>query len=676
MIKKIIILLSLVTVSVQLQAQVKPQQAAPSTQAQVVEIKPSHPQKGDIVTITYHPKASGAKIGTEVLKAKKTLRLMFSSSTFYDLPWESDMVQQGDDWVTSFKVQPYATFASFYFQCGTVIDKPAADRHYTLAVYDGKQRVKDGYYHESFSIKTQMHKAPDLPDLQLALLQKELDQYPDNFEARIRFLSISMAKASGDAAKARFKAEAMQVIANKFETAPTLPANVARVITAYAMTDAAAKGDSIRKAVIRRYPSSDLARQYQAAFIAKETDSNKKFLQLEALLKESDHTGTAGSMAIHKILFQHYLAIGDAKKAVMHAGKTQGAKTPYTARDLKDIAAKFTQAKLAPETAVDYAERALKMVDQWPVGSIRNTDDFGYIQTFVDDSTRVRTRRDAKSTLLSILALNKLYLGQQQATLKYASQSVAVNGPAVKAASGRVVPAPAGDPGAFSATPAESLRNIAIVFEQSNKPEKAYQAYWQLILSDSSNPVLIKSARASYLKFNASAAAFDAAIKNLEDQKTAKVKAAIKTQLLNLPGPDLIAVTDLSGVILDKSKLKGKIVVMDFWATWCVPCMKELPYLQRVYDAYKNNPDVVFMVINTGSGNSITDARDWAKKNSQYTFPLYYNSDSKLGDKVGFSLIPTVAVLDQQGKMQYRTIGFEGSEMETKITEEIESLLN
>ena len=100
-----------------------------------------------------------------------------------------------------------------------------------------------------------------------------------------------------------------------------------------------------------------------------------------------------------------------------------------------------------------------------------------------------------------------------------------------------------------------------------------------------------------------------------------------------------------------------------------------MPYFQKLHDKYKNNPEVMFMVVNSGSNKTIDDARKWTKKNTQYSFPIYFNTDKNIGEKVGFTLIPTIAVIDKAGEMQFRTIGFEGPILEKKLVIEIGLLL-
>ena len=57
-------------------------------------------------------------------------------------------------------------------------------------------------------------------------------------------------------------------------------------------------------------------------------------------------------------------------------------------------------------------------------------------------------------------------------------------------------------------------------------------------------------------------------------------------------------VADQSGNTISTADLKGKVVFMNFWASWCPPCRAEFPSIQKFYDKYKSNPDVVFLTVN------------------------------------------------------------------------------
>lgn len=614
-------------------------------QAQVVQITPEKPQRGEKVTITYNPDATGAAIS----KDARSVIINFTYSTFYDQPWKLPMTKQGDKWVASFVLQRYATFASFYLQSGDIVDKPAADQHYSIAVYKGEKRVRDGFLHESYSLGAQMSKSPKLPALQLALLKKELANYPDNYEAKVREQSVLMTLAKTPEEKMKHRLEARKIIAAKFEENPTFGGNLNKVTMGYLIIGENSRLDSIRKVVSKRFPESDLAKDYLITAISKEKDEVRKVAQLEALLKKGKETGE-NSTDIHRMLFEHYTRLKDVPKAIYHARRSLEKVNPYTPERLKTIAETLTVQKIAPDTAIAYAEASLKIADQWPIGVIRYFPEYGHILPYVADSVRRTTIAGKKSNLYAIIALNKFYLGNKDEALLYASK-------------------------AENNADKESFMNIAKLYELAGQPEKAFDATWKVLLEDPADSIAIKSAKANFLKFNPSEAAFNAKLKKLEELKLARLKTELRKQLMNKPGPELAQLTDLKGNAVTKEMMKDKIVVLDFWATWCVPCMQEMPYLQKVYDKYKSNPKVMFMVVNSGARNTIKDAIGWEAKNPQYSFPLYFNNDPDIGEKVGFTLIPTIAVIDQQGKMQFRTIGFEGAELEHKLAAQIDILL-
>jgi len=616
-------------------------------QAQVVQISPDKPKRGERVTVTYHAGSPGAAIG----KDASSVIMSFPYSTFYELPYKLPMTKKGEDWVASFVLQRYATFACFTFVSGDIVDRPSPESMYSIAAYDGNKRVFSGYLHEAYSLSAQMPKSPQLQSKQLALFERELLEHPNNYEAKVRVQATKMAMAKTPTEKQKYRAAGMKIIAAKLEENPTFPGNINSVTMGYLIIGEKNRTDSVRRVVAERFPKSDQGKSYRIAAIQREADTLKRISQLETLLKESDEAGEEGSTQVHGILFDYYASAGNAAKASYHARKSLGKPNPYTAKELKDIAASFTSKNLAPDTAIAYAEQSLSLVEKWPVGVIRYFPEFGHILPFVADTVRAKAVAEARSELFSILAVNKQRIGDRAAALKYANQSESAS---------------------FSR---EGLMNVASVYEQTGDAGKSFDALWKILVKEPSDKDVVGLAKASFIKSGGDEVAFKTKLQRLEDLKIAGLKPVVKKLLMNKPGPELNGLTDLKGNPVTKEMMKGKIVILDFWATWCVPCMEEMPYFHNVYNKYKDNPKVMFMVVNTGSNNTIKDAIGWATKNAKYTFPIYYNNDRNIAEKVGFTVIPTIAVLDEAGLMQFRTIGFEGAELEYKLSAQIDVLL-
>lgn len=134
------------------------------------------------------------------------------------------------------------------------------------------------------------------------------------------------------------------------------------------------------------------------------------------------------------------------------------------------------------------------------------------------------------------------------------------------------------------------------------------------------------------------------------------------------------------GTTVSSAALRGSVVVLDFWATWCTPCQRELPMVQRTYDALKGHGDVVFMAID-GVMSDTPEESDTAEKAAEYfrraglTIPLAWDGGAVLEKSLAVHGFPTLLVLDRQGRVRYRHVGFVGAvELQRMLTAEIEQL--
>jgi thiol-disulfide isomerase/thioredoxin len=116
-----------------------------------------------------------------------------------------------------------------------------------------------------------------------------------------------------------------------------------------------------------------------------------------------------------------------------------------------------------------------------------------------------------------------------------------------------------------------------------------------------------------------------------------------------MPAPQM-QVQDINGRVTDLQQLKGKVVFVNFWATWCQPCLAELPFINALYQKVKSNPDIVFLTIDID--NNLQKSRQFLQ-NKGYTFAVYGGSPAQVPEKLYENGIPTTLVIDKKGDIVF-----------------------
>jgi thiol-disulfide isomerase/thioredoxin len=153
--------------------------------------------------------------------------------------------------------------------------------------------------------------------------------------------------------------------------------------------------------------------------------------------------------------------------------------------------------------------------------------------------------------------------------------------------------------------------------------------------------------------------------------------SGLKAQMVTEPAPEF-SLLDTEGNGVTRSSLKGKVVILDFWATWCVPCLASFPAMQRVVDKYKADRNVVFLFVNTMEKEK--DVRSWIakfKKEHNYPFRILLDNDSKVVSSYKSMGLPTKVIIDKNGMIRFTTTGFSGdSSLVSELVDMIELTKN
>lgn len=140
---------------------------------------------------------------------------------------------------------------------------------------------------------------------------------------------------------------------------------------------------------------------------------------------------------------------------------------------------------------------------------------------------------------------------------------------------------------------------------------------------------------------------------NIEVDQSEKVPAAYDFTLSN---PD--------GEALNMEDYKGKVIFINFWATWCAPCIAEMPSIQDLYNQYADNPDVKFVMINVE--NNVNKANRFIKK-KDFNFPVFFPNQSLIPKVYESKGIPTTFVINKEGYIAYKKVGMASYDSESFV---------
>lgn len=595
-------------------------------QATHLTITPAHPKPGEIIRFEYDISKSPLH---KAIEAIEVTAIEFSGKT----PAVADlMLQYSDGKITgSFPAGSEAQVAMLAFQSGERWDNNSGEGYFiNFSDASGKSMP------QSFAAQAVLYRDwGGLFELNrktttaLELLNRAFTAKPDLRQQYFSaYITNLMAVKRGDAGKAE-----AQVLLEEVEKTTNLEEKdwiaMARL---YDRLSVAEKANAIREKIRKNYPKGIFARQERRQAIRNEPDLNKQETMIEAYLKDFPPATDAEQDEVNEAYFAFGNKAAEKKNWDLLnkiAGRMQADSRASLYNNVAwELAENDEELEIARKMAAEATEWA-------------KTEMFAPKEAKPSFKTAKSWEQDRKYTF-----------GQYADTYAYVLDKLNDHNTAA-AYQAQVVEI-------FKGENADMNERYTGYLERTGAPDLRYRLEGFILLGQAT-AAMKDQFRRLYAAEDKSAAGTDAYLAGLEKVARINQKKSLAAKMISQPAPGF-TLKNLNGEEVSLESMKGKVVVLDFWATWCGPCKASFPGMQQAQNKFKDDPTVQFLFVDTWERveDKAKAAGDFIQSKG-YPFHVLLDQEDKVVASYGVSGIPTKFVVDQNGKIRFKSVGYSGS---------------